>query len=82
MKKINGNAITTEEEFPLRFRPRPSATVTLPLPKDTLSALEEVAAGRDMSVEALIKFYVGQGLRQDLWNNNYPTSTASPSPPT
>lgn len=66
MKKINGNAMTTEEGFALRFRPRPNATVTLPMPKDTLSALEKVATGRDMSVEALIKFYVGQGLRQDL----------------
>jgi hypothetical protein len=25
-----------------------------------------VAASRDMSVEALLKFYIGQGLRQDL----------------
>lgn len=50
----------------LRFCPRPNAMVTIPMPKDTLSALEKVAAGRDMSVEALIEFYVGQGLRQDL----------------
>lgn len=67
MKTINEHVITTEEGFALRFRPRPSATVTLSIPKDTLAAIEKVAAGRDMSVEALIKFYVGQGLRQDLW---------------
>lgn len=66
MKKVNEDAVTTEEGFALRFRPRPSATVTLPMPNETLAALEKVAAGRDMSVEALIKFYVGQGLRQDL----------------
>lgn len=62
----NMDTITTEEGFALRFRARPSITVTLPVSKDTLSALEKVAAGRDMSVEVLIKFYVGQGLRQDL----------------
>jgi hypothetical protein len=66
MKTAKKNAIRTEEGFALRFRPRPSATIMLPMPADTLSALEKVAAGRDMSVEALIKFYVGQGLRQDL----------------
>ena len=38
----------------------------LSMPLDTLVALEKVAAVRDMLVEALIKFYVGQGLRQDL----------------
>lgn len=76
------DVVTTEEGFALRFRPRPSTTVTLPIPNDTLAALEKVAAGRDMSVEALLKFYIGQGLRQDLWNNNYLTLAGSPSPPT
>ena len=36
------------------------------MPNDTLAALEKVATGRDMSVEALLKLYIGQGLRQDL----------------
>ena len=58
--------IVTEEGFELRFRARPGATVSILIPVDTLSSLEKVAASRDMSVEALIKLYVGQGLRQDL----------------
>lgn len=66
MKTAKKNAIRTAEGFALHFRQRPSTTVTLPMPEDTLSALEKVAAGRDMSVQALIKFYVRQGLRQDL----------------
>ena len=33
---------------------------------DTLEALQKVAATRDMSAQALLKFYIGQGLRQDL----------------
>jgi hypothetical protein len=27
--------------------------------------LEEVAASRDMSIDALLKFYIGHGLRKD-----------------
>jgi pyrroline-5-carboxylate reductase len=38
----------------------------LNVPVETLHELERVAASRDMSVEALMKLYVGQGLRQDL----------------
>ena len=58
--------LRTEEGFELRFRPRESATISTKIPVDTLASLEKVAASRDMSLEALIKLYVGQGLRQDL----------------
>jgi transcriptional regulator of met regulon len=40
--------------------------VTISIPKDTLRSLKKVATNRDILVEALLKFYVGQGLRQDL----------------
>lgn len=50
----------------LKIKPRPSETVSLQIPKDTLKSLQEVADYRDMSVEALLKFYIGQELRQDL----------------
>ncbi len=50
----------------LQIKPRPSETVSLQIPKDTLKSLQEVADYRDMSVEALLKFYIGQELRQDL----------------
>ncbi len=55
-----------EDGFQLALKPRPMGTVTLKVPVDTLEALERVADGRDMSVEALMKLYVGHGLRQDL----------------
>ena len=42
------------------------AKVSLDIPADTLVSLKKVAASRDMSCEALIKLYIGQGLRQDL----------------
>ena len=57
----------SQSEFPdeLTFRPRPATSVTLNIPVDTPESLEQVATKRDMSVEALLKLYVGQGLRQD-----------------
>jgi len=50
----------------LIFRPREKETVPVEIPKDTLASLQKVAATRDMSSQALIKFYIGQGLRNDL----------------
>lgn len=40
--------------------------VSLNIPTDTLASLTEVADNKDMSVEALLKLYIGQGLRQDI----------------
>jgi hypothetical protein len=56
----------TEKKFDLRFRPRVAETVSIEIPKDALNSLKKVAAIRDMSFQALLKFYIGQGLRQDL----------------
>jgi hypothetical protein len=55
-----------EEEFLLHLHPRPHETVSLEIPKDTLESLKKIADSRDMSFDALLKFYIGQGLRQDL----------------
>jgi hypothetical protein len=54
-----------DEELELRIRPRPSEQVTIDIPTDTLETLKKVAHSRDMSYQALLKFYIGQGLRQD-----------------
>jgi hypothetical protein len=58
----------SQAEFPteLHLRPRPSTPVTLTVPTDTFTTLQEVATTRDMSVEALMKLYIGQGLRHDV----------------
>ena len=56
----------SEEEIKLQLRPRTAGIVSLNIPIDTLASLEKIAANRDMSVEALLKFYIGQGLREDL----------------
>ena len=55
-----------EDGFEVRLNPRPSETVRLQVPVETVASLEKVAASRDMSLEALLKLYVGQGLRHDL----------------
>lgn len=55
-----------EEELKLHLRPRAVETVSIKIPTDTLESLKKVATSRDMSFEALVKFYIGQGLRQDL----------------
>jgi hypothetical protein len=54
------------EEITLNIKPRPSEKVSISIPKDTLASLETIAHNQDMSLEALLKFYIGQGLRQDL----------------
>ena len=58
----------SQPEFPteLHLRPRPTITITLNLPTDTFAMVQEVAASRDMSAEALLKLYIGQGLRHDI----------------
>ncbi|MDJ0728738.1 MAG: hypothetical protein QNJ33_01980 [Crocosphaera sp.] len=54
------------EEITLNIKPRPSENVSISIPKDTLESLKTIADNQDMSLEALLKFYIGQGLRQDL----------------
>lgn len=58
----------SQSEFPteLRFRPRPTTSVSLSVPTDTFETLEQVATSRNMSVETLLKLYIGQGLRHDV----------------
>ncbi len=58
--------IITEEGFTLKFYPRETKIVELEISVETLEVLEKKAKERDLSLEALLKFYVGQGLRHDL----------------
>jgi hypothetical protein len=55
-----------DEITDLVFRPRPSEDVVLSIPVDALASIREIAAERDMSAEALLKFYIGQILRRDI----------------
>ena len=66
MKKQTDHPLKTKEGFDLKVRSRDSKPITLHIPADTLASLEKIATGRDMSVEALLKLYIGQSMRQDL----------------
>jgi translation initiation factor IF-2 len=66
MRKQTDQTMKTEEGFDLKLRSRDSKPVTIHIPADTLTSLEKIASGRDMSVEALLKLYIGQAMRQDL----------------
>lgn len=54
------------DDIELKFYPRETDTVSIEIPVDALADLKKVAAQRDMSHQALLKLYVGQGLRRDL----------------
>jgi hypothetical protein len=56
----------TDDFVVTRLRPRPSEDVTLSIPLKALTVAREIAKERDMSVEALLRFYIGQGLREDV----------------
>jgi len=54
-----------KEDIKLQIKPRETEAVLLQIPVDAMRSLEEVAASRDMSIDALLKFYIGHGLRED-----------------
>ena len=66
MKKRIDQTPRTEEGFDLNVRSRASKPVTIHIPAAALASLEKTAAGRDMSVEALLKLYIGQSMRQGV----------------
>lgn len=55
-----------DEPGKMTLRPRPAEPVTLSIPIDTMESVRREAARRDMSPEALLKLYIGSGLRQDV----------------
>jgi hypothetical protein len=50
----------------VNWRSREMELVPMNLPKTVIASLEKVAESRDMSIDALLKLYIGQSLRQDL----------------
>lgn len=50
----------------MTVQPRETKAITLNIPLEALESLRKIAAKRDMSEQALLKFYIGQGLREDL----------------
>lgn len=56
----------SDEAVLLRAQSRPSGLLSLTVPLDVMTTIEEIAAIRDMSPEALLRFYIGHGLREDV----------------
>ena len=54
-----------EEDIKLNIKSRATEAILLQIPVDAMRSLEEVAASRDMSIDALLKFYIGHRLRED-----------------
>lgn len=69
MQEEENNTLITPEGYILKFREQETVNIDLEIPKRVLSSLEKIAAKRDMPVEAVLKFYIGQGLRNDLAND-------------
>jgi len=64
MKKTE--EIDPVDNLKIKFYPRETDTISIEIPKDTIANLKKIASRRDMSDQALLKFYIGQGLRHDL----------------
>ncbi len=58
--------LVTPEGYKLAFRERESVEVKLDIPKDVLESLEKIAGKKNLSVESVLKFFIGQGLRNEL----------------
>ena len=55
--------LETPEGYAVTFRERESVEVKLNIPKELFENLEIVAKKRDLSVESVLKFFIGKGLR-------------------
>ena len=55
-----------DETTALQFRPRKTKRVSIEIPEDVLISIQEIATSRNMSDIALLKLYIGQGLREDI----------------
>jgi hypothetical protein len=62
----NRKEIVTEEGFVLKPYPRETREVSVNISVDTIVLLEKKAKERDMPLKALIKFFISQGLRQEM----------------
>ncbi len=49
-----------------KFYDRESIDITLNLSKDVVETLKKLATKKDLSVESVLKYFIGKGLRQEL----------------
>ena len=58
--------LVTPEGYTIAFRERESVEVKINIPKDVLECLEAIAKKKNLSVESVLKFFIGKGLRNEL----------------
>lgn len=63
---MNRNYMNNNKDYTLTIKPRSMEIVSIKIPSDTLKKLEEIAQEKDMSLEALIRFYIGKNLREEI----------------
>ncbi|HMS39272.1 MAG TPA: hypothetical protein PKE69_03540 [Pyrinomonadaceae bacterium] len=55
--------LVTPEGYTVSFRERESVEIKLNIPKEVLETLEKIAKKKELSVESVLKFFIGKGLR-------------------
>lgn len=63
MQKEN-KTLVTPEGYTITFYNQESVEVNLNVSKDTFEVIEQIARKKDLSVESVIKFFIGKGLRE------------------
>ncbi len=63
---MNKNYMNNHKDYTLTIKPRSEEIISIKIPSDTLKQLEEIAQEKDMSLEALIRFYIGKNLREEI----------------
>lgn len=58
--------MNNNKDYTLTIKPRSTEIISIKIPSDTLEQLEKIAQEKDMSLEALIKFYIGKNLREEI----------------
>jgi hypothetical protein len=62
----NKDELITEEGFPFKLYPQETKAISINISVETMEVLEKKANERDLPVGALLKLYIGQGLRLDM----------------
>lgn len=62
MREKNKTLITPEG-YAVTFSDQDSVEIKLNIPKEVLETLEDIAQKKNLSVESVLKFFIGKGLR-------------------
>ena len=63
---MQGKNLAKPEVKTHKFYDRESVDIKLNLSKDVIDTVEKIAKKKDLSIESVIKFFIGQGLRKEL----------------